>query len=159
MARFGVVITSDQVYRGEREDQVSPLVDKMLSQSGHQLVYKSVVPNDVRSIIDRVREACTNADIVLVTGGTGISPRDVTVDAVASIAERVVHGFGELHRRLSYKEIGSRSILSRSTAYIIEDTCFVAVTPGNPSAARIALEILLPLADHIVEQLQGLPHH
>lgn len=158
MADFSLVVTSDRVYKGEKEDKITPMVKAALDASGHRLVYWSIAPNDPEKIREAVGEACRRARIVLVTGGTGISPRDVSVDVVAGIAERELPGFGEAHRRLSWESVGPRAVLSRASAFILPGGCLVAVSPGNPDAVRVALEILVPIADHAVDQLSGRPH-
>lgn len=158
MASFGLVVTSDRVYRGEKEDAITPLVRRLLDGLGHELVYQTIVPNDAQRIREAIRDACRHVRIVIATGGTGISPRDITVDVIRELAIREVPGFGELHRKLSYESIGERALLSRATAFVIEGWCFVAATPGNPSAVEIAIRLLAPVADHLIEQLEGKPH-
>jgi len=159
---FGLVVTSDRVYRGEKEDRVTPLVRERLEAAGHELVYSTIAPNDAEAIRRGVEEACQAAEIVLVTGGTGISPRDISVDVVASMAYRRIPGFGEAHRRASWEEVGERAMLSRADAFIVRTNgskpCFVAVSPGSPSAVGLALTLILPVAQHIVDQLSGKPH-
>ena len=158
MADFGLIITSDRVFRGEKEDAITPLVHRLLHESGHTLVYQSIVPNDPQKIREAIEDACRHTKIVITTGGTGISPRDITVDVIRELAIREAPGFGELHRRLSYESIGERALLSRATAFITKNWCFVAATPGNPSAVEITIRLLAPIADHLVEQLEGKPH-
>ncbi|MEB3817065.1 MAG: MogA/MoaB family molybdenum cofactor biosynthesis protein, partial [Desulfurococcales archaeon] len=68
-----------------------------------------------------------------------------------------VPGFGEAHRRISWDRVGEKAMLSRASAYVVGD-CFVAVSPGNPDAVEVALDLLIPVADHIEEQLSGKPH-
>jgi molybdenum cofactor biosynthesis protein B len=160
MVDWSLVVTSDRVYRGEKRDEITPLVEEELRKAGHTLSYKVVVPNDISRIRLEVVKACERAPIVLITGGTGISPRDVSVDAVSTIASSRVPGFGEAHRRLSWEEVGERSMLSRADAFIVNvgRRCFVAISPGNPNAVSVALRLLIPVAEHIVEQLEGRPH-
>ena len=157
MAGIALVVTSDSVYRGEKPDEVTPLVESYAAGRGHRLAYRRVVPNDPAAIEEAVLQAVEAARVVLVTGGTGISPHDVTVDVVARLSTREVPGFGEAHRAESLRRIGPRAILSRATAYIVRGS-FVAVTPGNPDAVKLALEILDPIIDHIIEQLEGKKH-
>jgi len=161
MAEWSLIVTSDHVYEGRKKDEVTPLVEEELRRAGHTLAYKTVVPNNASKIKVEVVKACERAPIVLVTGGTGVSPRDVSIDAVSSIASTRVPGFGEAHRRLSWEEVGERSMLSRADAFIVDAgrRCFVAVSPGNPNAVSVALRLLIPVADHIAEQLEGTPHH
>ena len=154
MAWFSLVITSDHVYRGEREDKLAPLVERMLEERGHYLAYKTIVPNDPLMIRQAVLEAVSRADVVLVTGGTGLSRKDVSVDVLEKIAERRVPGFGELHRARSRERVGTKAILSRASAYTIGGK-LVAVSPGSPDAVEIAVEILADIADHVRDMARG----
>jgi molybdenum cofactor biosynthesis protein B len=158
LTRVSLVVTSDRVFRGEKEDLVTPLVKKLLSENGHELVYSAIVPNDPEEIKRKVLEACENARIVLATGGTGISPRDVTVDVIKSLSSKEVPGYGELHRYLSYKRVKEKAILSRVSAFVIENRCFVATSPGNPDAVEVSLEILVKIMSHVEDQLLGKSH-
>ena len=154
---LALVVTSDSVFRGEKPDRVTPLVEEYASSRGHRLAYRRVVPNDPDAVEEAVLEAAGRARVVIVTGGTGIAPHDITVDVVARLSSREVPGFGEAHRAESYRQVGPRAILSRASAYIVRGA-FVAVTPGSPQAVRTALEILDPVMEHIVEQLEGRRH-
>ena len=154
MAWFSLVITSDHVYRGEREDRIAPLVERMLEERGHYLAYTTIVPNDPRMIRSAVLDAVSRADVVLVTGGTGLSKKDVSIDVLERIAERRVQGFGELHRARSLERVGTRAILSRASAYTIGSK-LVAVSPGSPDAVEIAVEILADIADHVRDMGKG----
>ena len=157
MARFALLVTSDRVYRGEREDEVTPLVQEVLESRGHLLAYRAVVPNDPWVIRRRLVEALTWADVVLVTGGTGPSPRDVSVDVVESLAEKRLPGLGEEHRRRSRERVGFGALVSRTGGYIVGGR-LVYVSPGSPDAVRLALEILLEGVEHLVAQARGAPH-
>ncbi|MFP3242195.1 molybdenum cofactor biosynthesis protein B [Caldisphaera sp.] len=158
MVRFALIITSDSVYYDKKKDEITPIVEKMIGESGHELKLKTIVRNDKDEILNSLNNAIKFSDIILMTGGTGISPKDITIDIVKPLARDVLPGFGELHRSKSLNEIGYRAILSRANAFIL-DKCLVVVSPGNPSAVKISLEILLPIANHIVEQLNGIPHN
>ncbi|WP_292320069.1 molybdenum cofactor biosynthesis protein B [Caldisphaera sp.] len=158
MVRFALIITSDSVYYGKKKDEITPIVEKIIRESGHDLKFKTIVRNDEEEILKSLNNAIKFSDIILMTGGTGISPKDITVDTVKQLARDVLPGFGELHRSKSINEIGYRAILSRANAFIVNKS-LVAISPGNPSAVKISLEILLPIANHIVEQLNGIPHN
>lgn len=155
--RIAVVVTSDKVYSGAKEDKVRRLLDKLEKEGRLELVYYAVAPNKPEEIRARVNEALESSKIVLVTGGTGISPRDISVETVASMADKEVPGFGELHRSLSTKQIGYRAALSRSTAFIVKRR-FVAVSPGSVGAVETAISILEEIAGHIEEELEGRGH-
>ncbi len=83
---IAVIVTSDSVYRGEKEDKVTPIVKRFAERIGLRLAYSAVVPNDAKKIEEAVLEAVNRAGVVLVTGGTGLSPHDVTVDVVERLA-------------------------------------------------------------------------
>jgi len=154
---IGLVVTSDRVYRGEREDRITPLVEERLAREGHLLVYKTVVPNDRGMIRRAVLDAASRAEMVLVTGGTGLSRRDISVDVLEEVAWRRVPGFGERHRLLSYERVGGRALASRAMAYLV-GSAIVAVSPGNPDAVGISLDILLDMGEHAVEMVRGASH-
>ncbi len=157
VVELAVVVTSDRVYRGEKEDRVLQLLREPGISERVKLVYYTVVPNDPVVIREKVLEAARASRLVLVTGGTGVSPRDISVDVVRSIASKELPGFGELHRRLSMEEIGFRAILSRASAFIV-DRSLVAVSPGSRGAVRLAVEILYNIYNHLIEELEGMGH-
>ncbi|MFQ5553151.1 MAG: molybdenum cofactor biosynthesis protein B, partial [Thermoplasmata archaeon] len=96
--------------------------------------------------------------VVVVSGGTGLSPTDVTIETIAPLFQKELDGFGEVFRSLSYRDIGTAAIMSRATAGVI-DGVLVACLPGSPKAVRLAMEeVLLPEMGHIVEQLSGGAH-
>ena len=153
--KWGLVVTSDRVYRGEMEDQVTPLVENLLAELGYRLVYRGVAPNNPLHIqLETLKAIAAGSDVVLVTGGTGPRPRDVSVDAVSKLADRELPGIGELFRRVSFEKIGARAYISRATAFIVHGS-LVVVTPGNPDAAKtMLLDVLRPLIGHLVHELR-----
>ncbi|MCE4598892.1 MAG: molybdenum cofactor biosynthesis protein MoaB [Desulfurococcales archaeon] len=156
---LALIVTSDRVYRGEKHDEVRPVVEELIKNkhANLKLVYYRVVPNKHSYIRNAVLEAVEASDLVIVSGGTGISPRDVSIEAVAPLARKEIPGFGELHRRLSMEQIGPRALLSRTAAYIIGNS-LVAVTPGNPQAVKLALDILSQVIEHATEEIRGKGH-
>ncbi|RLG84384.1 MAG: molybdenum cofactor biosynthesis protein MoaB [Thermoprotei archaeon] len=155
VVRLCLVVTSDAVARGEKEDRVTPIIRELAPRCGMEIEHRVVVGNDYRGIraavMDCVRRGC---DLVLVTGGTGPSGRDVSVDAVLSLGGRRLPGFGELFRLLSYEEIGARAWLSRAEALVVMDS-LVVVIPGSPGSARLAMEKLLcPVARHAIYEIR-----
>jgi molybdenum cofactor biosynthesis protein B len=154
VVRLALIVTSDSVYRGLRADEVTPIVS---SDGRFEVVFSRVVPNDVGEIMAAVLEASNLADVVLVTGGTGVSPRDVTVEALESIASKRVPGLGEEHRRRSYLRVGARALMSRSEGFVVGGALAFA-SPGNPDAVKVALDILAEVAEHCLEELRGRGH-
>ena len=158
MATVALVITSDRVFRGEKQDEVTPLVRDLVSKAGHTVTYREVVPNDIVAIRRAVERAVSMADLVIVSGGTGPSPRDLSIEAVEPMASKRLPGFGELFRLRSFDEVGYGAILTRAEAYVVGSS-LVVVTPGSPSAVRLAVQLVLPILGHALEQIRGAPHH
>lgn len=153
-ATFAVLTTSDR--RTERTDESGRVAVTLLEKAGHRLAGRDLVPNDaarIRAAIRRFLKA--GAGLVLVTGGTGAGPRDVSVQAARACTDREMEGFGELFRFLSYREIGSAAMLSR--AYLgLRGGQAVCVTPGSPKAVALALKkLLVPELPHLLSQARG----
>lgn len=157
MVRFSLVITSDRVYRGEKEDKITPFVSAYLAEKNHILSHRVVVPNNASMIRSAILDAVSRSDIVIVTGGTGISNRDISVDVVERISNRKLDGFGEIHRMKSMESVGLRSILSRVSAYQIGSS-LVVVSPGSLDAVRVTLEIIVNVAEHAKDMARGVSH-
>ena len=150
--RFAVVTASDS--RREAEDDSGSRIAAMATASGHTVVSRTLVRDDRDRIRAAVEIAATAADVVVLNGGTGFSPRDVSVDAVTPILERRIEGFGELFRLLSHRQIGAAAMLSRATAGIVGRSA-VFVIPGSPAAVELAMrELILPESAHLIGQLQ-----
>jgi molybdopterin adenylyltransferase len=129
------------------------LAEKAIA-SGHNVNWRMIVrdePSDLEAVLDRATTDPT-IDALMMTGGTGISPRDQTVDTVEKMFTRNIPGFGELFRMLSYQEIGSACILSRSTAGMI-GRLVVILLPGSRAAVELAMDnILIPELPHLVRE-------
>ena len=152
MIRARVITCSDTASRGEREDRSGPAVREILIEHGFD-VELVVVPDDVAAIAAAIANA--NARLVVTTGGTGIAPRDVTYPTLKRMFDSEIPGFGELFRQLSFREIGSATLLSRAVGGLVSGKVVLAL-PGSPKALRLALdEIVIPEADHLVSQARG----
>ena len=151
--RFAVITASDS--RTEATDASGRVLREALQGRGHQPVHGEIVKDDVTAIreaIARARDA--GAKAILVTGGTGLSSRDCTVDAVEALFAKSIPGFGELFRMLSFQEIGSAAMLSRATAGITADGLLVFALPGSSAACRLAAEKLIaPELAHLVREV------
>ncbi|BAN89527.1 MogA/MoaB family molybdenum cofactor biosynthesis protein [Aeropyrum camini] len=157
---YCLVVTSDRVYAGLKKDEITPLVSSTLESRGRKLVASTVVRNSFEDIVAAVASMAgrRDCDVILVTGGTGPGPRDVTTEVVSRLAVYMLPGYGEEFRRLSAGEVGPRGLLTRSEAYVLPGGKPVFTTPGNPGAVATALKIILGLDTHLVEQLRGVGH-
>ena len=157
MLRWALVITSDRVKENPELDETTPVIEKLLEERGHRLVKRLIVGNDPVEILWALAEALRVADVVLATGGTGPNPRDITADIAARICDRALPGIGEEFRRRSLEKGVANAVLSRALGCGFSGR-LVAVSPGNPDAARTMAELLLGVAEHAVEQLRGMKH-
>jgi molybdenum cofactor biosynthesis protein B len=148
---FKIIVVSDRVLEGLDVDISGDTALKILKDKGLNICGKVTIGNSYRDIIRVIRES--KERVLLFIGGTGPSPRDITVDVVENIAWRCLPGFGELFRFNSYQQIGVRAILSRSTLCITHDGKITVVLPGSPSAVSIGLEILSQVVNHLVEEV------
>ena len=149
---FAVVTVSDT--RDAASDRGGAYLVEALEAAGHRVVRRELVPDEVEAIQGAVRAVCGDSEVelALLTGGTGIAPRDVTPEALRELLDREIPGFGELFRWLSFQEIGSAAILSRALGGVIGTTVVLAL-PGSPKALRLAMEqIVLPEAGHLASQ-------
>jgi len=147
-----VITVSDT--RTLETDTGGGLAVELLEGAGHPVSLREIVPDDA----DRIEAAASAAlahpetRAVILTGGTGVSPRDVTPDAIEPLLERELPGFGELFRWLSYQEIGSAALLSRALAGVVEGK-LVFVLPGSRGGVRLALEkLILPEIGHLASE-------
>jgi molybdenum cofactor biosynthesis protein B len=136
-------------------DTSGKLIRELLTGAGHTVVGAEIVrdePSDVQRVI---RDACARDEVraVIMTGGTGITSRDSTFEAVEAMLDKRLPGFGELFRMLSYQEVGGAAMLSRAQMGVAQRRIIVSL-PGSPNACRLALEkLLLPELGHLVREL------
>ncbi len=159
MLAFRIIVVSDHVYRGEKGDLSGERAKQILINNGYRVIGKVIVPNDPKMVIEAIRNS-RDADALIVIGGTGPSPRDISVDIVESMAWRKIPGFGELFRLESYREIGGRGLISRSELYLLYDGRAVVILPGSAGAVDLGLKILLELVDHLISEARRIrgPH-
>lgn len=143
-----VVTLSDT--RDARSDRSGDLIVERLASMGHTLVDRALLPDDAQTLNTQLTEYMDrqDIDIVILTGGTGITKRDISPDVVAALGTKHIPGFGELFRMLSYRDIGSSTIQSRAGAWLC-DTTLIFVLPGSTNAVRLAMDEIL------VEQLDA----
>ena len=157
MYQAAVVTVSDRSARGERPDEAGPLVASLLEAAGYEVAERRIVP-DERAEIEQVLIELADrrqAALVVTTGGTGFSPRDVTPEATAAVCGRMAPGIPEAMRAASLT-VTPRAMLSRAAAGIRGGTLIVNL-PGSPKAARENLEAVLPTLEHGLKMLLGGP--
>jgi molybdenum cofactor biosynthesis protein B len=151
--RVAVLTLSDT--RTPETDQGGQLIRQLLAANGHAIVYYAVLKDDPGQLRAAVQELAERGDVhaVLTTGGTGVSRRDSTFEALAGLLEKRLDGFGELFRMLSYQEVGAAAMLSRATAGVFRGVLIFSM-PGSVDAARLAMEkLILPELPHLVLEL------
>lgn len=150
-----VITISDRSFRGEREDASGPLLAKLAAEKLGKVIHATLIPDELAIITGALINCVDNlgADIVLTTGGTGVSSRDVTPEATAAVIEREIPGISELLRSKGFDHT-PMSVLSRARAGIRGKSVIVNL-PGSPRAVEQSLEVLAPALKHCVEILRG----
>ena len=152
---FGVLHGSDT--RTPEDDVSGRRVEELASDSGHRVLNRCIVRDEIAAIQSGLRELLElpDMDVVVLTGGTGYSPRDVTVEAVEPLLDRKIPGFGELFRWLSHDQVQAAAMLSRTMGGVIARSA-VFVLPGSPKAVELAMKkLILPEVAHLLGQLRG----
>lgn len=157
MIPAAVITVSDTCYRGERKDDSGPAVARALEAAGFTIVLERVTPDEVKAIRAALREGLANARLVVTTGGTGISQRDVTPDATRPLCDRVLEGVAEVMRMEGRKET-QFAALSRMFCGTVGNSVVLNL-PGSPSGAVTSLKAALPLMPHALKVLDGTTEH
>lgn len=147
-----VIITSDS--RTEKDDESGKLIQQRLTDNGHTVAVYAIVKNDAAVIRERLAQVLLHdaVQVIITSGGTGLSKRDVTVDTINPMLEKRLDGFGELFRQLTYQEIGAGSIMSRAIAGLAKEKVIICL-PGSLDAATLAMDkIILPEIGHMVRE-------
>ena len=155
MKRAAIITASDSGYRGEREDLSGPAIKEILEREGYEVISMDILPDDQVMLAGKLQEIADSekAELILTTGGTGFSERDVTPEATEEVIERKVPGIPEAIRAYSMT-ITKRAMLSRATAGIRGKTLIVNL-PGSPKAVRESLEYIRDALAHGLEILSG----
>ncbi|HTE06168.1 MAG TPA: MogA/MoaB family molybdenum cofactor biosynthesis protein [Planctomycetota bacterium] len=151
--RARLILASDRVSRGEREDRTAAGVAALLATAGVELAEVVAVPDELAALVAALLAGCACRDLVLTSGGTGIGPRDVTPEATRAVIEREIPGLGEAMRAASLGKVPTAA-LSRATAGT-RGAALVVNLPGSPSGARECLAAVLPALLHGVRLLTG----
>ena len=134
-------------------DTSGDAIAQALAGAGHEVAGRRIVRDDPAAVGEIVRTESANVQVIVTTGGTGITARDSTYEAISTLLDKKLDGFGELFRMLSYEEIGSAAMLSRACAGSIGTTAIFSL-PGSEAAVRLAMEkLILPEIGHVVREL------
>jgi molybdenum cofactor biosynthesis protein B len=147
-----VITISDS--RTEADDESGKLIRQRLGDSGHRVTSHCILKNEVDSIKKKIEELLGDegTQVIITTGGTGVSRRDVTIETISPILEKKLDGFGELFRSLTYQEIGTGSIMSRAVAGVARGKVIICI-PGSLAATTLAMDkIILPEVGHMVRE-------
>ena len=157
IVKCAVITVSDT--RSKETDKSGQLIQQLLQAAGHGVEAYAIVKEDPEQIRAQMKSFGQRSDLeaVIFNGGTGIAPRDTTYDAIESLSEKTLPGFGELFRWLSYEDIGSRAIASRAIAGIYQGKLIFSL-PGSSNAVSLAMQkLILPELNHLVSQLHKAP--
>jgi molybdenum cofactor synthesis domain-containing protein len=151
----GILTISDRGSRGERQDKSGQAIREILSSIDARITDYDIVPDEKELIVEKLVKWADedNLDVVITTGGTGLTPRDVTPEATLAVVDRIVPGFAEAMRAESLKKT-PHAMLSRAVVGT-RGKCLIINLPGSPKAVRECLEVILPALPHAVETLKG----
>jgi len=155
---FAVITCSTSRYKeftetGRLNDPSGDIIVKILRNNGHRVTLRRIVTDDKFEIQRAVLKALKSRknDAVITSGGTGIAPRDVTIEAVQLLLEKEIPGFGEIFRTISYQKIGSAAVLTRAISGVTKGKAIFCL-PGSPQSVTLALEeLIIPEAGHILK--------
>jgi len=156
---YGIYICSTSRYKlvqqGKKEvsDAGGDTIIELLKNAQQNVIFKKIIADDKALISAAVKEALNvpALDVAIFSGGTGITPTDVTIETVSPFFEKTLPGFGEFFRRISFDRVGSAAVLSRAAGGVAKGKALFCI-PGSPDAVRIAVEtLILPESPHIVE--------
>lgn len=155
--RFGILTVSDRSARGERPDASGPALAKVISEQNWIVSRQSILPDDLESLQAALADWADSGevDVILTTGGTGFSPRDITPEATQAVVDRMAPGLAEAMRADSLR-VTPHAMLSRAISGI-RGTTLIVNLPGSPKAAVENLQVILPVLPHAVQLLAGDP--
>lgn len=149
----GILVVSDRSFRGEREDASGPALESAVRELGGKVAELGIIPDDIEAIARALRRLCETCDLILTTGGTGASPRDLTPEATRRVIERELPGFAEAMRAGSLK-ITPNAMISRAIAGIAGQTLIINL-PGSPKGAVECFNFVTPAIPHAIDLIKG----
>jgi molybdenum cofactor biosynthesis protein B len=148
-----VITVSDT--RTAETDRSGQRIQELLREAGHRITHYQILKDDPGLIVAAVRVVPPPTEVVVLNGGTGLTRRDTTFEAVSRLFEKEIPGFGELFRLLSYEDIGAAAMLSRATAGVVGDRVVFSV-PGSPAAVELAMtKLIVPALGHVIAMVRG----
>src|SRR3989304_2404085 len=144
----------NELSNGESPNDISgDIIEQQVRNAAHKIEGRKLISDSKPMIRKTAKSALTskNVDVIIITGGTGLSPRDVTIESISPMFDKEIDGFGELFRKISFDRIGSPAMLTRAAAGMTKGKAIFCL-PGSPDAVQIALEkLILPELGHIVK--------
>jgi len=153
---LGVAVLSVSDTHTEEDDPSGQLARELLSKAGHKVVHYALVANSIADVREKLEPWLGEIPVeaAVTVGGTGVSSRDLTVNALETMGGKRLDGFGEIYRTVSFQEVGPLAIISRAGLYLLHGKPVFAL-PGSERAVRTALEkLILPAVIHLVEELE-----
>lgn len=153
MISVGIFTLSDRGSKGERQDTSGPVIEKIMQSIGAEVVHYEILPDEREELQAKLISLCKICDVILTTGGTGLSPRDITPEATLAVIDREVPGMAEAMRLESLKKT-PHAMLSRAVVGIRGKTLIINL-PGSPKGAKENLEAVITALPHAVEKIKG----
>jgi molybdopterin adenylyltransferase len=153
MITAAILTLSDKGSKGEREDLAGPLIREMLLEINANVKHYEIIPDEKELLKKKLLELSNKVDLLLTTGGTGLSPRDITPEATREVIEREIPGIAEAMRAAG-QEKTRRAMLSRAVAGTKGNTLIINL-PGSPKAVKEGLEVILGVIPHAIDKIKG----